>query len=101
MLDLQPHPDGTILPVRAQPGARRNEVRGLQDGALKVCVTQAPEKGKANKSISEVLAKWLGIRKSQIDLLAGETASQKKFLVRAIEQEELAKRINAKLAENG
>ena len=72
----------------------------LQDGALKVCVTQAPEKGKANKAIVEVLAKWLGVRKSQIELISGETASQKKFLVREIEQEELAERINTKLAEN-
>ena len=100
MLDLQSHPDGTILPVRAQPGARRNKVRGLQDGMLKVCVTQAPEKGKANKAIGEVLAKWLGVRKSQIELISGETASQKKFLVRAIEQDDLAERVNTKLAEN-
>jgi hypothetical protein len=100
MLDLQPHPDGTILPVRAQPGARRNEVRGIQDGALKVCVTQAPEKGKANKAIVEFLAKWLGMRKSQIELISGETASQKKFLVRAVANEDLAERINTRLAES-
>ena len=100
MLELQTHPDGAILPVRAQPGARRNEVRGIQDGALKVCVTQAPEKGKANKAIAEVLAKWLGVRKSQIQLLSGETASQKKFLVREIAKEDLAERINARLGEN-
>jgi len=100
MLDLQPHADGTVLPVRAQPGARRNEVRGLQDGALKVCVTQSPEKGKANKAIVEVLAKWLGVRKSQIELISGETVSQKKFLVREIEKEDLAKRINTRLAED-
>jgi uncharacterized protein (TIGR00251 family) len=100
MLDLQPHSDGVILPVRAQPGARRNEVRGIQDGALKVCVTQAPEKGKANKAIVEVLAKWLGVRRSQIELISGETASQKKFLIREVSQEELAERINTRLAEN-
>lgn len=100
MIDLQIHSDGTILPVRAQPGARRNEVRGIQDDALKVCVTQAPEKGKANKAILEVLAKWLGVRKSQIELISGETASQKKFLVRGMEQEDLAERIKARLAEN-
>ena len=93
-------PDGAVLLVRAQAGARRNEVRGIQDGALKVCVTQAPEKGKANKAIAEVLAKWLGVRKSQIELISGETASQKKFLVRAMEQEELAERIKERLAEN-
>ncbi|MEI8373738.1 MAG: DUF167 domain-containing protein [Planctomycetota bacterium] len=99
MIDLQIHPDGILLLVRAQPGARRNEVRGVQDGALKVCVTQAPEKGKANKAIVEVLAKWLGVRKSHIELISGETASQKKFLVRGIEQNDLAERIKTRLAE--
>ena len=99
MLDLRPHPEGVILPVRAQAGARRNEVRGIQEGALKVCVTQAAEKGKANKAIIEVLAKWLGVRKSQIDLFSGKTAAQKKFLVRGIEHEELAQRITTRLAD--
>ena len=101
MLDLQSHPDGVLLPVRAQAGARRNEVRGIQQQALKVCVTQAPEKGKANRAIAELLAKWLGVKKSQVDLIAGETASQKKFLVRGIEKEVLAQRIAAKLNDAG
>jgi uncharacterized protein (TIGR00251 family) len=100
MLDLQSHAEGTVLPVRAQPGARRNEIRGIQDGALKVCVTQAPEKGKANKLIVEVLAKWLGVRKSQIELISGEIASKKKFLVREIEREALVNLINTKLDDN-
>jgi uncharacterized protein (TIGR00251 family) len=100
LLDLQPQSDGAILPVRAQPGARRNEVRGMQDGALKVCVTQAPEKGKANKAIVEVLAKWLGVRRSQIERISGETASQKKFLIREVSREELSERIRTRLAED-
>jgi uncharacterized protein (TIGR00251 family) len=94
-LDLQSHREGTILPVRAQPGARRNEVRGVQDGALKVCVTQAPEKGKANKAIAEVLAKWLGARRSQVELITGETASQKRFLIRGVQLQDLAALIAA------
>ncbi len=93
MLHLEPHPDGAILPVRAQPGARRNEIRGVQDGMLKVCVTQSPEKGKANKALVEVLSKSLGLKKSQIELIAGQTSHQKRFLVRNIEVQELARRI--------
>ena len=84
VIAIEPHPDGVILPVRAHAGARRNEIRGEQDGALKVSVTQAPEKGKANKAIIELLAKRLGLRKSQIELLSGETSPQKRFLVRAV-----------------
>ena len=92
---LEPHADGTILPVRAHPGARRNEIRGVQDGMLKVSVTQAPEKGKANKAVIEVLAKQLKLKKSQIELIAGETSHQKRFLVRGMKSAELAERIRA------
>jgi uncharacterized protein (TIGR00251 family) len=98
MLALEPHRDGTILPVRAHPGARRNEIRGLQDGALKVSVTQAPEKGKANKAVIELLSKQLGLRKSQIELLAGETSSQKRFLLRDVTADDLRRRIEPWLA---
>jgi uncharacterized protein (TIGR00251 family) len=93
MPNLEPHRDGTILPVRAQPGARRNELRGVQDGMLKVCVTQSPEKGKANKAIVELLSKRLSLKKSQFELIAGETSHYKRFLVRGIGAEELAERI--------
>jgi uncharacterized protein len=93
MILLESHVDGTILPVRAQPGARRNEIRGAQDGMLKVCVTQAPEKGKANKAVIELLAKKLGLKKSQIELLSGETSHQKRFLVRGIQAKELSRRV--------
>jgi uncharacterized protein len=95
MLNLQSHADGTILPVRAQPGARRNEIRGEQEGMLKVCVTQSPEKGKANKALADLLSKSLGLRKSQIELLTGETSHQKRFLVRGVTVQELAERIRA------
>lgn len=90
MIAPEPHAEGALLRVRAQPGARRNELRGEQDGALKICVTQVAERGKANKAIAEVLAKGLGLRKSQVELIAGDTASQKKFLIRGVSPDELA-----------
>ena len=93
MLALEPHAAGTILPVRAHPGARCNEIRGRQEGRLKVSVTQSPERGKANKAIVELLSKKLKLKKSQIELIAGETSHQKRFLVRGIEPEELTERI--------
>ena len=93
MIDLQSHAAGTILPVRARPGARRNEIRGEQNGTLKVCVTQSPEKGKANKALIALLAKELRLRKSQIELLAGETSHDKRFLVRDLTPDEVSERI--------
>ncbi|HEX7376360.1 MAG TPA: DUF167 domain-containing protein [Pirellulales bacterium] len=94
-IQLSAHENGVILPVRAHAGARRNELRAGDDGLMRVSVTQAPEKGKANKAIIEVLARELGLKRSQIELLAGQTAAQKRFLIRDISQQELAGRLAA------
>jgi len=93
MIRLEPHTEGSILPVRAHAGARRNEAGGEHDGALRVAVTQAPEKGKANKAIAALLAKFLDVRKSEVELLSGETSSQKRFLIRGLAVEELQSRL--------
>src|SRR5437868_3236888 len=52
---VEPHPEGATFAVRAQPGGRKNAVRGVHDGCLKVSVTAAPEKGKANDAVLDVL----------------------------------------------
>lgn len=80
-LNLQDLPEGCVLEVKAQPGARKTEFRGVQDGMLKVCVTAVAEKGKANKAILQFLKKTLGLRGSQLQILSGETNSQKRVLV--------------------
>ena len=67
----------------------------MQAGTLRVSVTQSPEKGKANKALIELLSKSLSLRKSQLELLAGETSPQKRFLVRGVTPAELAQRIAA------
>jgi hypothetical protein len=95
MIAVEPHTEGAILPVRAQAGARRNGLSGGQDGQLKVAVTQVAEKGKANRAIINVLARELDFRKSQIELLSGETSSRKRFLIRGITSAELLARIEA------
>ena len=86
-----------LLPVRAQPGAKSSGVRGEQDGALKVSVTQIAEKGKANKALVAVLSDSLGVRKSQLELVAGATAGHKQFLVRGVSLDELRQRIDEHL----
>lgn len=96
-ISLESHPDGVLLGVRAAPGARKNGLTGVYNGLLKVSVTQVPENGKANKAIHEVLARSLGLRKSQLELVSGETSQQKKFLVRGTSTEELRALIAAAL----
>lgn len=90
---LEPHAEGVVLPVRAQPGGRVNRLHGVQAGALKVSVTQVAERGKANAAVIGVLCEALGLRRSQIELLSGETNRQKRFLVRGVNVADLAARI--------
>ena len=42
MVSLEQTAYGLVLPVKAQPAARRNGVTGVHDGALNVAVSQAP-----------------------------------------------------------
>ncbi|MFO1023105.1 MAG: DUF167 domain-containing protein [Planctomycetales bacterium] len=95
---LEPHPAGSILRVHAQPGARKNAILGVHADRLKVAVTQAPEKGKANHALCEVLAKELDLKKSQVSLLSGETSGQKKFLISGVTPDELTARLAPWLA---
>jgi uncharacterized protein (TIGR00251 family) len=95
VIELRDHPEGVVLPVRAQPGARKSAVVGEHGGALKVAVTAPAQDGRANQALAEVLRAALGLKRSQLELLAGETSRDKKFLIRGMRREELA----AKLAE--
>ena len=89
MIILKPHTEGVILSVKARAGARVTGVQTGPSGTLKVSVTQAPEKGKANQAIAGLLSKILDVPKSQIELVAGKASSQKRFLIRGTSQDEL------------
>ena len=94
---LEAHENGTVLPVQAQPKAKKNGLAGCHDGALKVQVTQAPEKGKANSALEKVIAKSLGLKKSQVSLLSGATSTRKKFLIAGVSVADVESRIEMAL----
>ena len=77
----------------AQPGARRSGVQGEQNGALKVAVTAPPEDGRANQALLEVLREALGLKRSQVELLSGQTGRDKRFLIRGLSEAELRGRL--------
>jgi len=95
MIALSDHADGVVLPVRAQPRARRNAIVGEHAGSLRVAVTAPPEDGRANAAVVELLAESLQVKRSQIELLSGATSRSKAFLLRGISSAELAARIKS------
>jgi uncharacterized protein len=96
MIEITETSDGCILPVRAQPGAKKTGIVGEHAGALKVGVHAAPEQGKANKALIEVLSRELGLKKSQIELLSGETSRDKRFVLHGVTAVQLRSTLAAK-----
>jgi len=84
---------GTAFPVRVIPRASRNEVEGITGNALKVRVTAPPVEGAANKALIELLAERLKVRKSQIEIVAGQTSQNKMISVVGLRPSEVEKRL--------
>jgi len=77
---------GVHLRVRVTPKSPRNEISSLYQAAdgslsLAVKVTAAPDKGKANSAVVEVLAKALKVPKSRFSIVSGETNRNKVVFV--------------------
>jgi uncharacterized protein (TIGR00251 family) len=97
MIAVMAQTQGVVLPVKAKPGAKVDELIGEHDGALRVAVTAPPEGGQANEAIVRLLAESLGLKRSQFTLLSGAAARSKRFLVTGILAEDLLARIEAAL----
>jgi uncharacterized protein (TIGR00251 family) len=95
MLSLEQAKQGFVLPVRAHPGSRRNAILGEREGALRVAVTAAPEKGKANQAIIALLSKTLGVSKSAIELASGDTSQHKRFIIQGTSLEAAREKLAA------
>ena len=100
-IDFQPQDDGILMPIRARPGARRDGIDGIHAGALKISVTQAAEKGKANKAIIALLARELGLPKSAFTLRSGHTSSRKRVLVQGVTLRQLSENVMRIIGSDG
>ena len=65
------------LHLKVVPKSSRNRVAGWVGDRLKVQVTAAPERGKANDAVIDVLAAALGLPRSRVRIVAGATSPLK------------------------
>ena len=65
------------LEVRVQPRAGRGQVTGWQEGCRKVKLKAPPVDGEANAALVAFLARRLGLARSRVVLLRGDTARRK------------------------
>jgi hypothetical protein len=93
MLTIKETAGGVTFQVRVIPGASKNEVAGIQDGALKVRLTAPPVEGKANRACVEFLAGLLGVRRSALAITSGEKSRKKTVSVTGLARGELEERL--------
>jgi len=68
--------------VKVIPKSSKTELVGyLPDGTWKVKVAAAPEKGKANRALCEFVAEHLGVAKSRVRIISGETSHLKRLCI--------------------
>jgi uncharacterized protein (TIGR00251 family) len=83
-----------VFTAKVVPGSSRTCICGLLDGMLKIKISAQPEKGKANQCLLEFLAKQLGVKKSAISIISGQTNPIKQMQVLGTSADALLKKLN-------
>jgi uncharacterized protein (TIGR00251 family) len=90
-LDIQQLGDAVVFTVKVVPGSSKTEIGGLLNGMVKIRISTAPEKGKANKTLIGFLAKKLGVKSKAITIISGHKTTVKRVRVVDARAEEVAK----------
>lgn len=69
------------ISVSVKPNSRQESVVQQADGSYLVRVNAPPVDGAANERVIELLAKFFGVPKSHIELVAGARGKKKIFLI--------------------
>jgi len=84
---------GVVFSVKIVPGSSKTSVCGLLDGMVKIKISAPPEKGKANQSLIEFLAKKLGVKRKDVHIISGQTNPVKSMEISGISAEMLTTRL--------
>ncbi len=94
---LRAHAEGVVLSLQVQPRSSSNQIVGVHNHNLKVKLTSPPVDGAANKACCSFLAKLCSIPKAYVVIMSGETARQKRILLKTITVAELQQIIETAL----
>jgi uncharacterized protein YggU (UPF0235/DUF167 family) len=91
----------TRLRLRVSPGARRTELVGRYADGWKVRVSAAPERGRANEAVVDLLARRLGLDRNDISLVSGHAARDKVVELRGLRRAEAERKLSRRQDESG
>lgn len=90
----------TRIKLKVIPGASNSAIKGWMGDTLKIRVSAAPEKGKANKEVLGLLSKALSVQINELNLISGQTSPHKTIEISGLSQKEVEGRI-ASILESG
>lgn len=90
-LQLSQSGSDVLVPVKVVPKSSRDRIVGELDGALKISVSAAPEKGAANKAVRRLLATALGVRVQHITVESGHGSPRKWIRVQNLRAQDVVR----------
>jgi uncharacterized protein (TIGR00251 family) len=90
---LSDNPLFNRLSVKVTPNARQNEVTAFTEGVLSVKIAAPPVQGKANRELIIFLSRLLGVSKSSVSIVKGETSRNKVIAVDGMDIEDIIKKL--------
>lgn len=79
---IQEYEDFFIINLKVIPNAKKTEIIGLLDEALKIKIASPPVDGKANIQIIKFFSDYLNIAKSKLEIISGEKSKYKQLKVK-------------------
>ena len=83
----------TRIAVKVAAGAANSAISGWHDQCLRVRLSTAPERGKANAALINLLAKSLGLSRSAITIIKGQHNARKIIAVEGLSQAAIMARL--------
>jgi uncharacterized protein YggU (UPF0235/DUF167 family) len=83
----------TRVRLRVSPGARRSELAGRHGEGWKLRVAAAPEGGRANEAVLDLLAAELELPRRSLSIVSGHSAPEKVVLLEGIDRAESERRL--------
>ena len=84
------------IALRVHPRARRQGVEVSEAGVVTVRVSAAPERGRANAAVMEVLADALQVSPSAVEIVRGHGSRDKMVVVEGLTREEAMRRLGSR-----
>jgi len=76
------------------PNAAHNSITGYKDDVLQVKIAAPPVKGKANRELIALLSQVLGVKKSAIAIVKGQTSRNKAITIEGLSGKEIIERLS-------